>query len=383
VDKSELKIKVTKTISEIPFEDWSSVYPKAPENYYFFKTIDESGFDQFKFFYIMVYDKEIPVAAAPSFVMRFDLDMTVKGLLRVFYKAVERVIPNIFTPKILMIGIPMGQGRVGIAPGHDGVFEVLCGCFEKIARQERAALINFKDFTNEYEGMLRPLLKRGFIKIESLPSTDMDISFSSFEEYLKSLGRVSRDGIKRKFKKTDSRVKFDLEITPSLDEASLTQVHALYLQTLERQDIGLERLPLDFFRMISKNMPGEIKYFLWRMNGKIVAFALCIISEDQFIDYYLGFDYSVAHEYNLYFIRFRDLMNWCIEHGMKRYEMGPTTYEPKRRLGFRFIRLFFYMKHRNPIINPFLGFISYFMKPESFDPVFKEIKKQNKNSLIT
>jgi predicted N-acyltransferase len=153
----------------------------------------------------------------------------------------------------------------------------------------------------------------------------------------------------------------------------LAEVHRLYLQTYKKQDIGLEKVPMVFFKNISRNMPKETKYFLWRIEAKLVAFAFCLISGDYFIDYYLGFDYSVAYQYRLYFVRFRDLIQWCLAHGIKTYEMGQTGYEAKRRLGFNFIRLYFYMKHRNPLLNPFFNLVSYFMKPENFDPVFKKI----------
>jgi len=112
----------------------------------------------------------------------------------------------------------------------------------------------------------------------------------------------------------------------------------------------------------------------------MVSFAFCLIRGNYFIDYYLGFDYSIAHKYNLYFIRFRDLLKWCIANGVKKYEMGVTTYEPKRRLGFDFVRLYFYIKHRNRLINPFLKIIGHFIKPENFDPVFDTMDNNDGSS---
>ena len=123
-------------------------------------------------------------------------------------------------------------------------------------------------------------------------------------------------------------------------------------------------------------MPQETKYFFWRMDKKLVAFALCFVSKDHFVDYYLGFDYSVAFDCHLYFVRFRDLMNWCIENRMKTYEMGTTGYEPKRRLGFNFIPQFVYVKHRLPWLHRPFKWLCHFLKPENFDPVFKEMRKK-------
>jgi hypothetical protein len=107
----------------------------------------------------------------------------------------------------------------------------------------------------------------------------------------------------------------------------------------------------------------------------MAAFAFCLVSPGLFIDYYLGFDYALAYQHQLYFVRFRDMMQWCIDRGIKKYEMGVTGYEAKRRLGFDFIRLYFYIKHLNPFLNPFVKVIKPLLEPKNFDPVFKEINK--------
>jgi predicted N-acyltransferase len=250
-------------------------------------------------------------------------------------------------------------------------------CMQELAAKEKASMLIFKDFASAYNDVLEPFLKKGFSRVESLPSTEMDINFGSFEDYLKTLSRSSRDGLKRNFKKVDNKAKINFEVKDILDDGELAQIHELYLQTYEKLDIGLEKLPVNFFKNVCRNMPGNIKFFLWRIEGKLAAFAFCLFSGDYFIDYYLGFDYSLAHDYYLYFIRFRDLLKWCITHGIKKYEMGQTVYEAKRRLGFSFIRLYFYMKHRNPFLNPLFCIVSPLFKPENFDPVFKEMKNKN------
>lgn len=371
---TELEVKIVRKIEEIPPRDWLSAYPEALENYYFFKSLDESGFDQFSFFYILISDKGVPAGAASCFLMRFPFDMTVQGPTKVILDFIKKFAPNIVCPRVLLCGLPMGLGRIGVSGDPGRIIKAICGAMEKIAREEAAAMFIFKDFTPAYDSMLKPLVKDGFIKIQSLPFTQMRVEFRDFDDYLKTLSRASREGLKRKLKKVDREVKIDMEVTSTLEDSVLSEVHKLYLQTLNKMDLGFERVPADFFRRVSLNMPLEAKYFLWRIDGKLVAFAFCLVSGGLFIDYYLGFDYSVAYDYHLYFVRFRGLMEWCIARGIKKYEMGVTTYEPKRRLGFEFVRLFFYIKHRNKLVNPFLKIISCFIKPENFDPVFKMMK---------
>lgn len=368
-------IKTANKITEFPVQDWNRVFPSTVENYYFSKTLDELRSLEFSFFYIMVYAGPDPVGAATCFTMNFPLDITVKGVFKFTLDFLKKMLPGIVSPKMLMCGLPMGLGRIGIADSADKnkVIKCIYEALDGIAEKEKAPIIVFKDFGNEYNELLKPFTKQGFVKIESLPSTEMNVDFKNFDGFLQSLSPVSRNGLKRKFKKIDGKIKIELEVKPALGEPDLSRVYELYLQTVNLHNDGIEVVPKDFFIKISQNMPHEVKYFLWRIEGKIVAFAFCFVFKDLFVDYYLGFDYSLAYEYQLYFIRFRDLMNWCISNKIKKYEMGVTGYEPKRRLNFEFIRLYYYMKHRNRIFNIFFGFFSNLFKPSNFDPVFKEI----------
>ena len=376
----QLKVKIANKIEELPQEEWDSFFPGVIENHSFLKTLDESSFDQFSFRYILIYENNTPVGAAPCFIMDFPLDIAVNGPLKLFFSALKKALPKVISPKIVICGFPMGIGRIGITAQDPGqVMEAIYEGLEKIAAENKAALIFFKDFGKSYENLFKPFLAKGFSKLEGFPTTEMNLHFKGFDDYLKTLSRVSRDGLKRNFKKIDAGIKIDLEEKNALEDEELSQVYGLYLQTYNKQELGFEKLTLDFFKNISRNMPQETRYFLWRIDGRIVAFALCLVKGEYFIDYYLGFDYALSNRYHLYFVRFRDLMSWCIRHGIKKYEMGATSYEAKRRLGFNFVRLYFYVKHRNRLINRLLIPLIPFIKPENFDPVFKQMKKDGVN----
>jgi predicted N-acyltransferase len=150
----------------------------------------------------------------------------------------------------------------------------------------------------------------------------------------------------------------------------------MYLDIVKRHDMNFELLPEAFFKNISKNMPGRVKFFLWKIDGKIAAFLFALTSQERFIDYFVGLDYSLAHKYHLYFLKFRDALNWCIEHKIKKYEMGITAYEPKLRLGFDLVPLHIYAKLRNRALRPAFNLICQFLKFEHFDPVLRNAKKK-------
>lgn len=360
--RSILKTVAVKKISELPRAHWEKVFPDVLESYDFFMTLDESDLEQFSLYYIMAYDRATPVGATVCFLMDYSMDADLRGPMKRITGSIRKLFPNIFSLKILFCGNPLGQGRIGVAGGADIVMKAIQRRMERIARKGRAAVIVFKGFDQASAALLDPLQKSGFCKTESLPSTELKIDFKDFEGYLKTLSSASRYDLRRKFKKVDGHVDIRLEIVTDLEEDTLRQAYRIYLELVNRHDMGFELLPIEFFKNISGNMPKHARYFLWRIEGKLVAFMLCFISEDLFMDYYLGLDYSVAHKYHLYFIKLRDTLNWCIKHGIKKLDMGFTGYETKRRLNFEVIPLYIYVKLRNRALGPVYELICKFLK---------------------
>lgn len=369
--KIRLKTRVTRRISEIPAGDWNKVFPDVLESHDFFKTLDESHLEQFSFYYIMAYDRTTPVCAVPCFIMNYSLDTSISGPIKRITNSIKKRMPNVFNIRALVCGTPLGQGRMGVGDHPDYIYVILRR-MEQVAKKNKAAIIAFKDFDKTYNNVFDLLQKKGFSKFTSLPWTKLEINFKSFEEHLKTLSGATRYDLRRKFKKVDNHVKIDLEIAGTLEDDVLRDLYKLYLDIVAKHDMQFEILSIDFFRNVSRIMPKQTKYFLWRIDGKLAAFLFCLVSEDTMIDYYVGFDYSIAHTYHLYFIKFRDTMNWCVKHGIKKYEMGTTGYEPKKRLGLDFVPLYLYARLRNRALRPIFNLICQFLKFENFDPDLKK-----------
>jgi predicted N-acyltransferase len=373
--RTGLKTRVVRKITDIDAAEWKSVFPDVLESYEFLKTLDECNLEQFSLYYIMVYKGRAPVGATACFLVNYSLDTSISGPLRRISNSIKKAVPNIFSIKAFVCGMPIGQGRIGVIGDRDEVVKAILRRIEQAAKKLRASIVAFKDFDSTYDDMLSPLKKAGFTKFESLPTTELEVRFRDFEDYLKTLSGATRYDLRRKFKKVSGLEPVRLEIVDSLNEGMLDDVYRLYLDIVAKNEMNFELLPKDFFRKISENMPGRAKFFLYRIDGVLGAFLFCLISKEMFIDYYVGLNYSVAHKYHLYFIKFRDVLNWCIKHGIKTYEMGMTSYEPKRRLGFSLVPLYLYVKLRNRALRPVFNFICQFLKFENFDPELRKSKR--------
>jgi len=377
-----MKTKIYRTIREIPKEDWEAIYPVGPRNYHLFKSIDESGFKGLRHYYIIVHDQNAPVGAAPCFLFNYPLETTIEGPLKNILYLARRAFPGSLNLKALICGLPYAEGSIGInRKNPEPVLRAILAAMEKIARHERASILAFKDFTEEFTPFLDSLTRNHkFHKVESYPSVELDIDFPSFEDYMARLSHATRKDLRRKFKKVGRLPEIAMEVA---DNASgvLGEIYDLYMQTFLKSSVKFEEVSRDFFTNISRHMPEHSKYFLWRVNGRLVAFNFCLVSEDTVMDEYIGLDYSVAYDYGLYFITFRDVINWCIANKITKYKSGAMTYEPKKRLKCSFIPCYVYIRHMNRFVNPLFKFMCAALRPENFDDVLKDMK-ETKNPLL-
>ena len=139
-----------------------------------------------------------------------------------------------------------------------------------------------------------------------------------------------------------------------------------------------EEITKNFFKKISENLPEKTKFFIWRIDGKLAAFSLCLVSGDVMVGEYLGFDYSIAYKYHLYFIAFRDKIRWCIKNGIRRYETGALNYDPKKRLDFKFVPQYIYARHKNGIMNYLLSLMIWMLEPQKHDPFLKVFSNKSR-----
>jgi predicted N-acyltransferase len=365
--------KLYKRIREVPRKDWDALLPDNVEDYDFLAALDDSNFRDITFYYVVIYEDSHAVGATCFFVMDFQFDMALKGWLNSISKRLKKIFPGILGVKIVFCGLPMGRGILGISKNKEEVLGLIVEEMEKLAEAHKAIAIVFKDFTADCQGFLSSLEKKSFRRISSMPSMVMNIDFDNFDAYLRSLSPSSREGFKRKLKKINQGPQFDLEVAEQVSPDVSRQMYDLYKQTADAAEMGFEELPADFFGSMSRNAAKSCKFFLWRLDGKLVAFAYCYYAKDYLIDYYLGFDYEVANKYNLYLVRFWDILKWCIDNKFKTYEIGQTSYEVKRRLGFDFLPLNAYCKPVNKLFIPLLDFYCKFLAFDKRDPVFKQM----------
>ena len=118
-------------------------------------------------------------------------------------------------------------------------------------------------------------------------------------------------------------------------------------------------------------MPDKALFFVWRQEGRMVAFNFCIAHREILRDNYVGFDYAVALDYHLYFVSRRDIFSWAIENGYHTYYSAPLNYDPKLHLRQQLSPLDLYVRTSRNWLNPLFHRILPLMEPTRYDPIIK------------
>ncbi|MDP3788941.1 MAG: GNAT family N-acetyltransferase [Candidatus Omnitrophota bacterium] len=361
---SIITAKTTKNIGDIAPADWNRIYPDSLRDHSFLKSVQDSGFEGFSYSYITLYKDGAVISAVPCFTMTYSFATTTKAL------------PSILKIKALICGSPVGYSRINVLDkDKETAVKAVTNAMADMAKHERASILAFKDFPPSCDPMLGCLEKQGFSKVNGYPAVELDIDFKSFDEYMKRLSHSTRKDLKRKFRDAENLGRIDFEVVSNVRGLE-DEVYGLYLQTFLKSNVQFEKIPKAFLQAVSENMPDNVRYFLWRIKGRLAAFDLCLVSNGTLSDEYVGMDYPVAYDYSLYFITFRDVISWCIKNNIRKYESGALTYEPKKRLDLRFVPLYTYVKHNNRFINPAFKVVSRLLGPENHDSVLKDMKKK-------
>lgn len=353
---------------------WKRAFEAKPKDRRYYELIERTLANDFEFRYLALEDTAGAVRAVqPLIFVRQNLIEGVRGAFRAIVDLVRKIFPRFLTMRVLMVGCAAGAGELCASTTEDErwIAEALGATLRDFARTNKASLIVFKDFPASYRESLRALSGYSYTRVPSMPMTRLALAFQNFDDYLAKLGYVSRKSLRRKFRKTEGAAKIEMEVVsdpgPIIDE-----IFPLYLQVHERSPMKFENLTNEFFLGIAKTMPEAARFFVWRIDNRIVAFSFTLLCGDTLYDEVIGLDYDVALDLHLYFYTMRDVIRWALEQKLRYYVSGPLNYDPKLHLGHELAPLDLYVRHTRGWLNPVFSFALKYLEPTRHDPILKK-----------
>jgi hypothetical protein len=352
---------------------WQRAFHNKCKDHRYYDIVEENLEGGFDYHYLLLEDhSRNPRAIQPVFFVRQNLVEGVPGKIRSIVDGIRKAFPHFLAMRVLMVGCSAGTGDLGACDEKDEtwVANVLQASLSTYARQNKASLIVLKDFPATYRSKLERFPLNGYTRIPSMPMTRLPLHYHNWDEYFRTLSKATRKDLRRKFRKAERAPKIEMQlvsdITPLVDE-----IHPLYLAVHERSPLKFETLTKNYFRAIGQRMPERARFFVWRQNGKIVAFSFCLVCGEAIYDECIGLDYSVALDLHLYFYTLRDIISWSLQQGLKYYYSNPLNYEPKLHLDCELVPLDLYVMHTNPLLNPIFRRVIKYLGPTRHDPVLQ------------
>jgi hypothetical protein len=349
---------------------WRSAFAAERKDRRYYELVEDT-LDGFEFGYLVVEDGEVVRAIQPYFVVDQDLAVGAEGSLQRIVGSTRRFWPRFLRARTLMVGCAAGEGHLdGDESSRSFVAETLARSLTGVGRGLGCAMVVLKEFPAKYRAPLSCMAAFGFARIASMPMTTLGIGYQDFEHYLSaSLSAATRGKIRRKLRAAERARPAILmsvveDATPFVDD-----VYPLYVDVYERSPLQFEKLTKEFLRQIGARMPDKTRFFLWRQDERIVAFGLCTVLGETICHEYVGFDYGVAFELNLYYRVFHDIIEWAIAAGYKRFYSGSLNYDPKWHLRQSLYPIDLYVRHTSGLINILFRRLLPRLEPTRSDPI--------------
>jgi Peptidogalycan biosysnthesis/recognition len=350
---------------------WQSAFAQERKDHRFYELLEDTLKDGFSYGYLIIEGDRTVCAIQPIFLVDQDLLAGLGGRIKKLVAGGRRLWPRFMYARTLMVGCAAGEGHLdGDDATKFATAEALGLSLPELAGKLNCAMIVLKEFPARYRAPLQCLRDAGFTRVPSMPMTTLDIDYRNFEDYLsRSLSPRTRGKVRRKLRAAERAqpaitMSVVTAVTPHIDE-----VYPLYEKVFERSPLQFEKLTREFLCEIGRRMPDKVRFFIWRQESHIIAFGLCMMQDDSICHEYVGFDYSVAFELNLYYRVFHDIIEWAIANGYKRFYSGSLNYDPKWHLRHSLYPIDLYVRHTSDPINAVFSRLLPLMEPTRSDPI--------------
>jgi len=273
-----MAFQIVASAKQVDAEFWNAALSTHCLDSRYYEVVEEAFQGRYEFRYAILTDETTgKVAVQPFFLVDQKITAGLPGRVQGVLRHLPDFLSGRLNIKMAVVGCVVGEGRLDCA--EPWAVEALTEAVEHCAREARADIILFKDFPSEYRAPLKLLEGQSYKRVPSMPAATLDLPFSGFEEYMqRKLGGGFRNNLRRKLRDSERQGHLTLEVlhdaTPYLDA-----IHPLYLATHGRSPYRFEKLPKEYFSLLGRRMPERTRFFLWRQEERILAFALCLVHE--------------------------------------------------------------------------------------------------------
>jgi hypothetical protein len=375
--KERLSSKLYNSLCSISHDDWERLYPEYPDSVEIIKLIQDSGFEGFDLYSIVISLDNKPIIHMPLFKTSYNISNFLSGWVQKVINKAGIFLPKIFRPTVLGVGFVESEwSQIGVDQDIsksilDEGWDLALKSLETLSGQINANIVSFINFNAE-SIMNLPLSKMDkYSSILITPYAVLNLDYENLEEYTASLSKKMYKYIDRKTRIADS-----IRVINTRDPSKwIDEIYEQYLFMVSKSEIEFAVHSKYYFENICK-YSQDTGYLLFFAEDKLLGFKLFTHRKGILVDKYLGMNPDIALKYNLFFISWMEIIKYCISKGIKACLQGPTGENVKRELGCKLIPGLVIFKFNNQMIQKCLELLRpYLCYHPEFDGSISELEK--------
>jgi hypothetical protein len=377
----------------IPQQEWDEAIQDKNIflSYDYLKVLHHEENENFRFRYVIVYNRQKPIGVVYFQINDFSASL--------FGELVEKQINELQSKRTslfqryiehnghetIMRLVTCGNNFVSGEHGFyldvnskKTTFKIVEGVIDCVARAEKLrgkiSAILVKDFYEEGFGDKNCWYCTKFSHFNVEPNMIIHLpkEVYTLSEYLDHFSKKYRHRAKHILKLSSGLTRKRLSIKEI--ENYQSQIHALYSQVFEHAKFKLVHLSENYFLEVSKAFPETFYVDAWFKDHELVSFASGFCLPNEVEAHYIGFNYALNKEHELYQTILYSYIEQAIAVQKPRINLGRTASEIKTTVGAKAHDLMCYIKPQNTVSKLIMKPFMQFLQPSEWIPrnPFKE-----------
>ena len=330
------KARLFECVRDLPLKEWNVIahahsYTYSPE---FLEMAESLTSSDCCHRYGMIHDDNDCLVALTHFnITRTDIAIFSSGWLRTALTGIRRLFPDFLKIRILECAFPISSEHHPDSSKQyllEKSLQSLGTTLLDLARKQGIFLVIIGPFEPQdrpYETVLNEL---GYQFVPCLPIATLDIAWKTPDEYLSSMKSYYRSKLQRHLRINQSNA-IRHELRDNFDDLAEVLWRQWLVVHERATEYNGETLTPDFYKDFSLKFGERSKVLLFYCKDELVGHALLLLDGDSLR--WRNFGRNKAENDSLYIYVCHKVVETAINLGVKRLDMGVTTYAIKRDFG--------------------------------------------------
>lgn len=361
------------SVTKVNQSDWLSIAELGSPflNIPYLSALENKHPENMCFYYATIYKKSEPVAITYFQLVNFSADTFQSFIspesseytcpLTSYLKKylTSHLIKNVSKTnvRLLICGNTFISGEHGLSCksgiNKAEIFDVLADVIYDINQEEKPkgkiSAVLVKDFYDAAKSNADELKEFKYHDFLVEPNMIVTISWPTFDEYLNAMSKKYRNRAKTILKKGAElqKVYFSAEDI----EQNASKIQVLYNNVHLKATFRMASLTSDYFVEMKRTLKDKFCFMAYYQNEELVGFRTSFILNDSIEAHFIGLNYEINKEIELYQNILYDYIKEAIENGFPNLCLGRTAAEIKSTVGAEAYQLICYVRHLNPLSN--------------------------------